>query len=301
MIMKKAIITGGTGLVGQSLARYLASQNIDVLCTGRKQLSKENIEENFGKNISYLELDLENIDELEKKLEMLKWQPGNNCVFYHFAWSGVDRLTDGNIQDQLKNVVFSANAIKAAKKIGCFKFVNSGTIEETYAEWHLHKKSNFNSSQANYAIAKLAARDMCKMTAYLEKIDYIHTRLSVPLSPDLSIGGYVPQTLKKIISREDYTSPNNEQLFDIVSTEDTALAYYLIGMKGLNKSDYYIGCGQPIVLRDYFSQFENYIKGMPVVKKDYSDIFSSDFFKTDQLQTDTGFTSEFNQFNFFEK
>ena len=111
--------------------------------------------------------------------------------FLSFCMGGVDRLTDGNIEDQLKNVTFSANAIKVAKKIGCLKFVNSGTIEETYAEWHLNNKSKYNSSQANYAMAKLAARDMCKMVAYLEKIDYVHTRLSVPLSPDLTKGGYV--------------------------------------------------------------------------------------------------------------
>ena len=184
-MIEKAIITGGAGLVGQSLARYLAKQNIDVLCLGRKQLSTEDIKKIFGNGISYLKLDLKNIDDLENKIEKLNWIPGNNCIFYHFAWSGVDRLTDGNIEDQLKNVAFSADAIKVAKKIGCLKFVNSGTIEETYADWHLTKKSKYNSSQANYAMAKLAARDMCKMVAYLEKINYIHTRLSFPLSPDL--------------------------------------------------------------------------------------------------------------------
>tara|TARA_B100000925_G_scaffold73535_1_gene51563 strand:- start:24075 stop:24977 length:903 start_codon:yes stop_codon:yes gene_type:complete len=300
-MIEKAIITGGAGLVGQSLARYLAKQNIDVLCLGRKQLSTEDIKKIFGNGISYLKLDLKNIDDLENKIEKLNWIPGNNCIFYHFAWSGVDRLTDGNIEDQLKNVAFSADAIKVAKKIGCLKFVNSGTIEETYADWHLIKKSKYNSSQANYAMAKLAARDMCKMVAYLEKINYIHTRLSVPLSPDLSKGGYVPQTLKKIISQDEYVAPENEQLFDIVSTEDASLAYYKIGLKGLNNSDYYIGYGKPIVLKDYFSQFENYIKGLPIIEKDYSDIFSSDFFKTDLLQKDTDFEPKFNQYNFFEK
>ena len=300
-MITKAIITGGTGLVGQSLARYLAKQNIDVLCIGRRQLSIENIEQTLGKNVSYLSLNLENIDELENEVEKIKWITGDKCIFYHLAWVGVDRLTDGNMEDQLKNVVFSANAIKVAKKIGCVKFVNSGTIEETYAEWHLSKMSKYKSSQANYAIAKLAARDMCKMTAYLEKIDYVHTRLSVPLSPDLTVGGYVPQTLKKIISQEEYIAPENEQLFDIVSTEDAAIAYYLIGLKGVNKSDYYIGYEKPIILKDYFCQIEDHLNGLQVLEKDYSDIFSYDFFKTSLLKKDTGFEPKFNQYNFFEK
>ena len=35
-------------------------------------------------------------------------------------------------------------------------------------------------------------QEICvKLVAYLEKIDYVHTSLSVPLSPDLTKGGYV--------------------------------------------------------------------------------------------------------------
>jgi nucleoside-diphosphate-sugar epimerase len=300
-MFSKAIITGATGLVGRYVARCLVKNDVDVLCIGRNNLSQTDVDKIFGKGVTYLQLDMMDIVQLSKAIDNINWQPGHNCVFYHFAWSGAQKLTDGSAEDQLKNVTFSSTAIKAAKNIGCSKFINSGTIEETYAEWHLNKKSKFKSPQANYAIAKLASRDMCLMTAYLEKIDYIHTRLSVPLSPDLSIGGYIPQTLKKIITGENYNSPKNEQLFDMVSTEDIALAYYLLGSKGVNKSDYYIGCGKPTTLKDYFSQFEKYIRGLSLEEGDYSDIFSSYFFKTELLHKDTNFVSSYNQYNFFEK
>jgi len=46
--MKKAIITGATGLVGKAAAYYLSNQGIDVLCLGRKSLSSEDIQKNFG-------------------------------------------------------------------------------------------------------------------------------------------------------------------------------------------------------------------------------------------------------------
>jgi nucleoside-diphosphate-sugar epimerase len=299
--MKKAIITGSTGLVGQSLAKYLVNNQVDVLCLGRQDLSDEDVKKIFGKGLNYHQIDMKNISHLADMINDLNWKTDKNCVFYHLAWSGAQSLTDGSIEDQLQNVTFSSNAIKSAKKIGCLKFINSGTIEETYAEWYLNKGSKFNSTQGNYAIAKLASRDMCFMTAYLEKIDYIHTRLSVPLSSDLSIGGYVPQTLKKIISNQDYDSPKNEQLFDIISTEDVALAYYLLGLRGLNKSNYYVGHGNPTKLSDYFSQYEKYIKGLSIDKLDYSHIFSYDFFKNNLLCYDTGFAPSYNQYNFLQK
>ena len=139
------------------------------------------------------------------------------------------------------------------------------------------------------------------MTAYLEKIDYIHTRLSVPLSSDLSVGGYIPQTLKKIVQNQDYDMPKNEQLFDIISSKDVASAYYLLGLKGLNKFDYYIGYGDPIKLSDYFFQFEKYIKGISLDEFDYSDFYPFEFFNNDLLCADTSFTPFHNKYNFFEK
>lgn len=299
-MIEKAIITGSTGLVGQSLAKFLTNKKVDVICLGRKNLSKSDCNDIFGQGVKYLQIDMKNILGLDEMLDNINWKINKNCVFYHLAWEGVERLTDGSIDDQLQNVTFSSNAIKIAKKIGCSKFINSGTIEETYAEWYLNEGSRFNSTQGNYAIAKLASRDMCFMTAYLEKIDYIHTRLSAPISSDLSIGGYIPQTLNKIIRNKDYDMPKNEQLFDIVSTNDVASAYYLLGLKGLNKSDYYIGYGNPVKLSDYFSQFEKYIKGLSIHELDYSYIFSHEFFDNKLLISDTSFSPVYNQYNFFE-
>ena len=173
------------------------------------------------------------------------------------------------------------------------KFINSGTIEETYAEWHINKGLPYSSAQGNYAIAKLSSRDMCAMVAYIEKIDYIHTRLSVPLSPDLSIGGYISKTLKKIVDKESYEPPTNDQLFDIIFTHDVAQAYYLIGLHGKNKADYFIGSGKPTKLNDYFKQFEQAISGIQIKENNYT----SAFFKTEQLFTDTGFVASTNRFN----
>ena len=81
------------------------------------------------------------------------------------------------------NSIYTSEALKVAKDIGCEKFINFGSIQETLAETSLKNDLNFNTSQMNYTISKLASRDMCLMLGYLEKIDYIHTRLSVPIDP----------------------------------------------------------------------------------------------------------------------
>ena len=295
--MNKAIISGSTGLVGRAVAKYFASVGIDVLCLGRRELDSVQIHDLFGAGVEYIQLEIEQIIELPDRVSKANWEVGNDCVFYNFAWGGLKHLTDGSFEDQLRNAISSSKAIKVAKEMGCTKFVNSGTIEETYAQSHIASGSPYSSSQENYAVAKLACRDMCAMVAYLEKIDYIHTRLSVPLSPDLSAGGFISNTLRKIRNKEDYEPAKNNQLYDVISTTDVADAYHLIGLHGKNKADYFIGSGNPTKLNDYFMNFRQADLGIPVEEKSYSSSDNVSFFSTTLLNSDTGFVAMTNKFN----
>ena len=47
------------------------------------------------------------MDSFPEKIKKIGWTPGDSCVFYNFAWSGNNGLTDGTIKDQLKNVTYS--------------------------------------------------------------------------------------------------------------------------------------------------------------------------------------------------
>ena len=292
--MQKAIITGSTGLLGMATARHLSDAGINVLCIGRKSLSPSEISDNFGDNATYIPLSMERISSLEKEIDKIKWDTNLNCIFYNFAWGGIKSLTDGTFEEQLRNAVHAANAVKTAKEIGCSKFVNVGTLEETYVERHLQNQNlPYNINQSNYALSKLASRNLCKMTAYLEKLDYVHTRLSIPLISDLSKGTYVASTLRKIFSGMPYDKPTNKQLFDIVLTEDVAKAYYLIGHHGKNKADYFIGTSKPNTLAGYFQNFEQCIKGEIEISFSH-DASSEDIFNSSELKLDTGFTPEQN-------
>ena len=294
-IVRSAIITGATGLVGSAVARHLAKEGIEVLCLGRKPLTQAEVVAGFGsENTSYVTLPMEYIPDLPRVLERIQWHPGDCCVFYHFAWGGSQKLTDGTFRDQFGNAIHTANALVAAKKAGCVKFVGAGTMEETLAESYLTGADSsvpYTSPQTDYTISKLAARDMSKMLAYLEKIDYIHTRLSVPLDNSLNRGGYVSTTTSKILRGEAYELPANPNLFDIITTSDAAEAYLQIGRRGHNKADYFIGTSKPRTLRQYFEICERIRDGEPSTTADSEDAsIANDLFSTRRLVDDTGFT-----------
>ncbi len=297
--MKKAIVTGATGLVGKAVVRQLVKAGVDVLCVGRRTFKHTEVKEYFECEVSYLSLEMSNIDILVSEIENLGWIAGKNCVFYHFAWSGDKGLTDGGFEEQIKNVTYSTNALKAAKKLGCVKFISSGTMEETFAQRQIEDKHiSHLLSQLNYTIAKLASRNMCRMIAYLEKIDYVHTRLSVPLKPDLSEGNYIARTLKEIAQRKSYQEPKSKQLFDVILIDDVARAYFLIGKHGRNKADYFIGTADPTVLSDYFRDCELILGGSKVAAsyKRYTEE-DLEIFDISDLRKDTGFEPAAGRFD----
>lgn len=307
--MKKAIVTGANGFVGTSVVSELLKNDIEVLALGRKpigELDQKRLYESEG--LTYLQIDMSEIDSLPERLNETRWTPGDSCVFYNFAWFGKNGLTDGTIKDQVKNVTYAAKSVAIAKQIGCVKFVNTGSMEETFIEKYLEfnwQNQKYHSGQDIYAIAKHGARDMCKLNAYLHKIDYVHTRFSVFVDEHLSANSFVHNVLNKIKRGETYDEPKNNELFDILTLEDGARAYRLIGEKGVNKSDYFIGTGEPKTLSQYFKQYDNLVRGLewddnnPVQTN--NKLLSSDDFSINDLSKDTGFEPGITFETFIEK
>lgn len=289
--MNKAIITGAAGLVGEAVAKYLSSMGVQILCLGRECLEAKQIAQKFGPSAVYLVMPMNEIGSLRSEARKLGWELGGNSVFYNFAWAGLKGLTDGEFNDQLTNAIFAAEAVKAAKEIGCFKFVDSGSMEETFIEEVLNRGriESYSSSQTFYGLAKLAARDMCAMVSYLEGIDYVHTRMSVPLASGLSNNSYISLTLKKILGGEKHEPPTSQALYDFVLLDDVARAYYLIGMKGYNKANYFIGTGRPATLRQHFENFSQFNKCNKLGLARQIDEPMSHFFDVQPLKQDVNF------------
>ena len=133
--MNKAIVTGATGSIASGVVEYLVDNNIQVLALGRKDIKDSNISHlGDSPNLKYLQLEMSEIQNLPSLLEKINWSTGSECVFYHFAWRGSDRLADGSIQDQFDNVSYSSNAVVVAKELGCKKFINAGSQEEKFVD-----------------------------------------------------------------------------------------------------------------------------------------------------------------------
>ena len=169
------------------------------------------------------------IRSLPERDAVRRWIKEGSCVFFNFAWSGGDGVAAGDHEDQLKNVSFSTDAVKVAKQLGCSKYVDSGSMEETFVERFLNNhwpQHDYNSSQRVYGLSKLTARDMCHIVAYIEKIDYIHTRLSGPVDLGPQCKGFISVSLRKILNGESMRAGAMARRITQSSAEEAKLAAF---------------------------------------------------------------------------
>ena len=137
--MKKAIVTGATGFIGSTFVEYLIKKDIKVLALGRKEMDEiSDVRRLKIKSADYLKLDMNKISDLDASVLEMGWEVGDDCVFFNLAWGGENGLSDLNVEAQMRNVVWSVNALVVASKIGCSRFIQIGTMEEAFTQ-----KGNF--------------------------------------------------------------------------------------------------------------------------------------------------------------
>lgn len=295
--MKKAIITGATGFIGSHLVKLLLEENIEVLALGRKDWTE--IDRNRLKvhvNLTYLKIEMSDIESLPEEIHKVKWVPQEECVFYNFAWWGKNALSDLEIGAQMKNVTWSSNALIAAKKIGCTKFVHVGTMEEAFTKKYLELDYSVNNEYNRhviYSVAKMVSRNMLKLLSAEYKIDLIIATNSHVMGPFDDKDSFLQVTLQKLIEGDDLIFSTGEQYFDVIAVSDCARAYHLIGNEGKRGQEYWVGSGEARPLKNYvqiMAQLYPSGKELRFGEFSYNDIsLKKEDFNIDNLRADTGF------------
>lgn len=243
--MKKVIITGATSMMGISLIEQCIKNGVHVTAISRKNSSnlKRLPKSPF---IEVVECDLDRIEDLSKICSK------NFDVFYHFAWEATgkkDRL-DPILQNN--NVTTSLKAVKVAKDLGCHTFIGSGSQAE-YGRVEREKISPTTPVNPDiaYGIAKYSA---CKLTQiYAEQlgINHIWGRIFSVYGIWDNEGTMVKSTIDKLLNGEKTEFTKGAQTWDYLFSEDAGRAFYLMGLKGKNRSIYCVGSGIARPLHSY--------------------------------------------------
>lgn len=288
--MKKAIITGGTGMIGHALIEYLLKHDIAATVLVRNGSSRIMSIPN-DERVTVVNCDLSELNEVELSDE-------NFDVFFHLGWAGTFGDARNDMFLQNRNIKYTLDAVELAHRLGCTTFVGAGSQAE-YGRVDGEKLSPFTRVDPDngYGMSKLCAGKMSRVLANSYGIKHIWFRILSIFGPFDGDNTMIMSSIIKMASGETPEYTPAEQIWDYLYSEDAAKALYLGAEKGKDGSIYCLGSGSARPLREYIEMIRD------IVCKDMELIFGAKPYADKQvmylcadisnLQEDTGFIPEY--------
>jgi nucleoside-diphosphate-sugar epimerase len=250
--MKRAIITGATGVIGTALIDKLISEEVEVLVFCRKDSKRNNVIPNHPLvQKQYCSLN---------ELATVENNTGKSFdVFYHFAWAGTTGSAREDMYLQNQNVIYSLDAVGAASRFGCKTFIGAGSqAEYGRAEGSL-KATTPTFPETGYGIGKLCAGLMSAKRAKQLGMNHIWVRVLSIYGPNDGPQSMVMSTISKLKKGIVPEFTKGEQLWDYLYSEDAANAFYLLGKSDITQKIYVLGSGRVRPLVDYIKDIRDIV------------------------------------------
>ena len=285
--MKNAIVTGGTGFIGRRLVGELLENGVDVTLVLLPEIT-DMAALPESEHLHIAECDLKNIAKLPERIPTKGFD-----VFFHLAWIGSAGELRGNVEEQLKNVAHSCDAVRAAKFLGCRKFVGAGSIMEDEANFYIPGQEADPSINYIYSCAKLTAHYMCKTIANQQGIPFCWGKISNAYGEGDLTGRFVHVTVSKMLKGEECQFTHGRQLYDFIYVSEVAKAFAAIGEKGIAGRSYYIGTFDVKSLSEFIQTMKSVLKSSSEIKMGAvplkGALLPKEYFDAEPLHKDTGY------------
>ena len=232
--MKKVIVTGAGGFIGGAVTQKLLNDGVIVygIDISDDKVNKFKHYDNFVPVVADFTL----YDKLDTLIDERRF----DC-FFHFAWQGVfgDAFKDYSLQ--LSNAKYACDAICAAKRLECSKFVMAGTYNEYEIKTFINSENFYPRYTCIYSTAKTAAELICKTIAYNNDIEYSAGLIAMAygegnfskMLPNILISQLLSGITPKLIE--------GNVPYDMIYIDDIANAFIAIAKNGKNLKSYYVG------------------------------------------------------------
>ena len=283
--MNKVIITGADGFVGSNTAHYFVSQGVEVLAL---DVLEEPRRLNIGEKLQYMQLD---VNDIQKMMDVIP--KGVYDTFVHFAWAGSAGPERVDYELQMKNALNTVECMKAAKELGCNRFVCAGSIMEKEVAAAVSAQGTQPGMAYIYGIGKVTAHAVCKCVAADIGIELVWPMITNAYGVGEFSPRFVNTTIRKIINNEPLQFTAGTQNYDFVYITDVAKAFYLIALKGKPFCEYIIGSSDAKPLKEFIIEMTSALA--PDNPPVFGDVpftgtnMPLSVFDTSDLEKDTGF------------
>lgn len=279
--MKTVVISGAGGFVGSELTKKMIENSISVIAVSM------HFNDSFPQNelVTRVETDIHDTEQLLSVIPA-----GTYEAFYHLAWAGVNGPQKADPLVQLDNAKMTMSCALLAKKLGCKKFLCSGTVAEKAVEsLPMLEKT---SGGLVYGVAKHCTHLMLETYCKNIGLPFIWMQFSNIYGPQNKTGNLVSYTLGEILYGREATFGPAKQPYDFIYVDDLIEAVYRLGLYDTTENCYLIGSGEPRVLKDYLTEIGKK-SGRPElikigVRPDDGIVYRFEMFDNSKLEADIG-------------
>lgn len=289
--MNNVIVTGANGFLGTWLLKTLDEHNKHVIA-----VVKDHNERIDGikdlKNVEIVYCDMASWSSLPDIL-------GESCkpdTMYHLAWNGTTGAKRADYALQLKNTGYTLDAVHAAYRLGCKRFIGAGTLAEKDCMAYMTLDGSTPNPVSHYGVAKIAAHFMSKTECCRLGMEHIWGEFSNIYGIGNTTGNFVNFAAKVMLSGQRASFTAAEQLYDFVYITDFINALYSIGEFGHANQSYFLGSGKPRQLKEYIAMIRDTID--PTIPLYLGEVpfngvsLPLEAFSCDKLEQDTGYTAK---------
>lgn len=263
--MKKIIIAGAAGYVGQNLIKALE---------GKAEI--------VGIDVAPDYLPPEKIGELEGPFD----------AFYNFAWIGKGGPMRADYNIQIGNVKAALDFYQEAVRLGCKKYICAGTIGELMVE--LPECAKIRSQNFVYINAKNFLHKVLNSISDPSKCRVVWARLGNLYGGGNSGGNLVAYTLEMLAKNAPAVFGPAEQPYDFVHAHDCARALAALGLSdSLESDDFYIGGGDVRPLKEFLLEIGRLAGKEDLIRiggrPDDGTRYHANWFSIEPLRRETGY------------
>lgn len=277
--MKKCIVTGAAGFTGCNLVERLLAAGYFVYCVVREHSAHNKRLENLA-NVQLVYADLAEYKNLYQQIQ----EPCE--VFFHLAWQG-GRY---DFAAQYQNVEDTLGVLEAAKKIGCKRFVCTGSQAEYGPQKGLITEKTCPHPIDAYGSAKLAACILTRQRAMDLGIEWIWGRIFSLYGKYEAETRMLPALVKSLRENKDFQmATDGRQNWDYLYVSDGAEALIALLEKGKTGEIYNIAHGNYRMMREFVGLVEKFVGNTACVVYDETNISLYSLQpSSEKLKRDTG-------------
>ena len=243
--LKNYIVTGAAGFLGCNLVERLMQEDDAHIYAVVRPNSPHNARLTPSERLTIVPADLSEYAHLDEMIE-------EACdVFFHLAWQG----GRDDFAAQYGNIAHTLDALEAAARLGCRRFIATGSQAEYGRQTALITEETCPHPVDAYGVAKLAACALSRQRAADLGVAWIWGRVFSLYGRYEQEGRMLPALVKSLRSEQPFAlSSSGEQNWDYLYAADAADALLALAEQGRAGEIYNIANGDYRPLRDYIEE-----------------------------------------------